>query len=228
MRKTTIKLSISFAFLLNTAIIIFFFDEFVYILDDVLIPVLFVFFFIDSLVVIIPKLNRQLFSGKHMIKFFKEYPKYNFQKVKQLQQRENKVALLIFFIYFGGITGIGLLYLNNDWFELKYLYLIFLSINLSDYICIMLWCPFRDLFLKNKCCNTCRISNWDRLMKFALLLFIPSFYSISIFVMGLLVFIVWEISYTLNPQYFFPLSNEALRCTECDLPCKIQKKEQPK
>lgn len=228
MWKTTVKLSISFAFLLNTAIIVFLFDEFVYILDDILIPILFVYFFIDSMSVIVPKLNKQLFSGKHMIKFFKEYPKYNIKKIKELQQRENKIALGIFFLYFTVIAGIGLLYLSNDWFELKYLYLVFLFINLSDYICIMLWCPFRDLFLKNKCCNTCRISNWDRLMKFALLLFIPSIYSISIFIMGLLVFIVWEISYTMNPQYFFPLSNEALRCTECDLPCKIRKKEQPK
>ena len=170
MWKTTVKLSISFAFLINTAIIIFLFDEFIYILDDILIPILFLYFFIDSLSVIVPKLNKQLFSGKYMIKFFKEYPKYNIKKVKELQQRENKIALGIFFIYFAGITGIGLLYLYNDWFELKYLYLVFLFINLSDYICIMLWCPFRDLFLKNKCCNTCRISNWDRLMKFALLL----------------------------------------------------------
>lgn len=227
MWKTTIKLSISFALLLNTVIFVLFFDQYIYILDDILIPVLFLYFFFDSLSVIVPKLNKQLFSGKYMFRFFKEYPKYNIKKVNELKQRENKIALLIFFVYFSSITGIGLLYLSNDWFELKYLYLVFLFINLSDYICIMLWCPFRDLFLKNKCCNTCRISNWDRLMKFTLLLFIPSFYTVSIFVMGLLVFIVWEMSYTMNPQYFFTLSNEALRCTECDLPCRIRKKEQP-
>jgi len=228
MWKTTVKLSISFALLVNTAIIVFFFGEYVYLLADILIPVLFVYFFIDALSVIVPKLNKQLFSGKYLIKFFREYPKYNINKIKELQQKENKVALGIFIVYFGRITGIGLLYVFNDWFELKYLYLVFLFINLSDYICIMLWCPFRDLFLKNKCCNTCRISNWDRLMKFALLLFIPSFYTISIFIMGLLVFIIWEISYTMRPQHFFPLSNESLRCTECDLPCRIRKKEQPK
>jgi hypothetical protein len=227
MRKTTIKLSISFALLINTMILVFFFNEYVYLLDDFLIPILFVYFLWDAITVIIPKLNRDLFSKKYIKRFFKEYPEYNIQKVKQLQQKENKIALLIFVLYFSGITGIGLLYLKNDWFELKYLYLVFLFINLSDYICIMLWCPFRDLFLKNKCCNTCRISNWDRLMKFALLLFIPNIFTISIFIIGLIVFLSWEISYTMNPQFFFSLSNEALRCSNCDLPCNLNtKKEQ--
>ena len=61
MWKTTVKLSISFALLLNTAIFVFFFEEYVYLLDDILIPILFVYFFIDSLSVIIPKLNKDLF-----------------------------------------------------------------------------------------------------------------------------------------------------------------------
>jgi hypothetical protein len=226
MTKTTIKLSISFVLFLNTGLFVLFYDEYLYLLDDFLIPVLFVYFLIDTLSVVIPKANRQLFSGKYMKQFFKEYPKYNLNKIKELKRKENKIALLIFTLYFTGISGIGLLYLHYDWFELKYLYLIFLGINLSDYICIMLWCPFRDLFLKNKCCNTCRISNWDRLMKFALLLFIPNIYTISIFILGLIVFISWEISYTMHPQYFFSLSNTNLRCSECNLPCNIRKKEQ--
>ena len=223
MNKVMYKFAFSFVLLLNTAIFVIFFDEYVYIMDDVLIPVLFVFFFIDSLTVIIPQLNKDTFSGKYLKKFFKEYPKYNINKVKSLKHKEDLVALLIFFIYFGGVAIIGFSYLYFEWFELKYLYLIFLFINLSDYICILLWCPFRDIFLKNKCCNTCRISNWDRLMKFALLLFIPNFYTISIFLMGLIVFLSWEYSRTVNPEYFYSVSNEELRCSNCDLPCTLRK-----
>jgi hypothetical protein len=226
MKKVLYKFSISFALLLNTIIFVFFFEDYVYLLDDYLIPVLFIYFFIDSLSVIIPDLNKDTFSGKHLKKFFKEYPKYNIDKIKKLKQRDDQVALLIFFLYFSGITVIGLSYLCFDWFELKYLYIVFLFINLSDYICILLWCPFRSLFLKNKCCNTCRISNWDRLMKFALLLFIPNFYTISIFIMGFLVFIIWEFSRTVRIEYFYSASNEILRCSNCDLPCTIRK-EQP-
>lgn len=225
MKKTTIKLAISLVLLVNTAIFVFLFDEYVYFLDDWLIPVLFVYFLIDSLSVIIPKMNKDLFSGKYLQKFFREYPKYNIQKVKDLQQRENKAALLIFVLYFTGVNIVGVSFLYFNWFELKYLYIVFLFINASDYICIMLWCPFRDLFMKNKCCNTCRISNWDRLMKFALLLYIPNIFTISIFILGLIVFISWEISYTMNPQYFFTVSNKALRCSNCDLPCNTRRKE---
>ena len=223
MKKLMYKFALSFVLLLNTAVFVIFFDEYVYLLDDVLIPVLFVLFFIDSLMIIVPELNKETFSGKHIKKFFKEYPRYNINKVKSLKQREDLVAFLIFLIYFGGITLIGLLFLHNDWFELKYLYLVFLFINLSDYICILIWCPFQQLFLKNKCCNTCRISNWDRLMKFALLLFIPNFYTISIFIMGLIVFLSWEYSRVTSPQYFYSTSNETLRCSNCDLPCTSRK-----
>ena len=223
MKKLMYKFALSFVLLLNTAVFVIFFDEYVYLLDDVLIPVLFVLFFIDSLMIIVPELNKETFSGKHLKKFFKEYPRYNINKVKSLKQREDLVAFLIFLIYFGGITLIGLLFLHNDWFELKYLYLVFLFINLSDYICILIWCPFQQLFLKNKCCNTCRISNWDRLMKFALLLFIPNFYTISIFIMGLIVFLSWEYSRVTSPQYFYSTSNETLRCSNCDLPCTSRK-----
>jgi len=217
------KFAFSFALLLNTAIFVLFFDEYVYLLDDILIPVLFLLFLIDSIIIIVPKLNKDTFSGKYLKKFFREYPLYNINKVKNLKKREDQVAFLIFLIYFSGITTIGLLYIYNDWFELKYLYLVFLFINLSDYICILLWCPFQHLFLKNKCCNTCRISNWDRLMKFTLLLFIPNFYTISIFLMGLIVFLSWEYSRNTSPEFFYSTSNENLRCTNCDLPCNSKK-----
>lgn len=225
MNKVIYKFAFSFALLLNTVIFVLFFEEYIYILDDILIPVLFIYFFIDSLSVIIPELNKDTFSGKYLRKFFKEYPKYNLNKVKSLKHREDKIALLIFFLYFLGVNVVGISFLYFDWFELKYLYIVFLFINLSDYICILLWCPFRSLFLKNKCCNTCRISNWDRLMKFALLLYIPNFFTISIFIMGLVVFISWEYSRITNPQYFYSTSNETLRCKNCELPCTIRKEQ---
>jgi len=223
MKKIKFKFAISFVLLLNTAIFVFFFEEYVYLLDDILIPLLFVYFLIDSISVILPSMNKTVFSGKYLKKFFKSYPKYNIEKLKSLKERDNRVALLIFFVYFTGVITIGLLFLNWDWFELKYFYLVFLFINFSDYFCILIWCPFRVIFLKNKCCNTCRISNWDRLMKFALLLFIPNFYTITIFIMGLIVFIVWEVRFTQNPEYFYTISNETLRCSGCDTSCKIKK-----
>ncbi len=223
MDKVKLKFVISFVLLINTVIFVLFFEEYVYLLDDYLIPLLFVLFLIDSLMILIPSLNKELFSGKYLKKFFKEYPAYNINKIKTLKNREDLIAFIIFLVYFTGITIIGLSYLYLNWFTLKYLYIIFLAINLADYFCILIWCPFRVLFLKNKCCVTCRISNWDRLMKFSLLLFIPNFYTISIFLMALIVFVVWELTHTISPERFYTLSNESLRCANCEIQCSIKK-----
>ena len=33
--------------------------------------------------------------------------------------------------------------------------------SVCDMICILFFCPFQSWFMKNKCCGTCRIYNWD-------------------------------------------------------------------
>ncbi len=35
-----------------------------------------------------------------------------------------------------------------------------------DLICVLFWCPFKEWIMKNRCCNTCRIFNWDYFMMF--------------------------------------------------------------
>ena len=45
-----------------------------------------------------------------------------------------------------------------------------------DLICVLIWCPFR-LIMRNKCCTTCRIFNWDHLMMFLPIVTVNSFYS---------------------------------------------------
>ena len=39
--------------------------------------------------------------------------------------------------------------------------LLCLAYSVCDMICILFFCPFQTWFLKNKCCCTCRIYNWD-------------------------------------------------------------------
>ena len=33
--------------------------------------------------------------------------------------------------------------------------------SVCDMVCILFFCPFQTWFMKNKCCSTCRIYNWD-------------------------------------------------------------------
>ena len=83
-----------------------------------------------------------------------------------------------------------------------------------DLICVLVWCPFR-LIMKNKCCTTCRIFNWDHLMMFSPLIFCGGFFSISLVVIAFLAFLIWELSIILYPERFSEMTNVALRCSNC-------------
>ena len=98
--------------------------------------------------------------------------------------------------------------------ENKHLFLVSIAFYVCDLICVLIWCPFR-LIIGNKCCTTCRIFNWDHLMMFTPMLWVGSFFSISLIVMSVVVFLVWEIWIYLYPERFWENSNMALKCSEC-------------
>ena len=83
-----------------------------------------------------------------------------------------------------------------------------------DLICVLIWCPFR-LIMKNKCCTTCRIFNWDHLMMFLPIVALGSFYSWSLVIFSVAIWLVWEICVIMYPERFWENSNMALRCSEC-------------
>ena len=87
--------------------------------------------------------------------------------------------------------------------------------GVCDIICILFFCPFQAWMMHNRCCTTCRIFNWDHLMMFSPLLFIPGFYTWTLAGMAIIVFLVWEIQFARHPERFFPQSNAALRCDHC-------------
>ena len=84
-----------------------------------------------------------------------------------------------------------------------------------DLVFILYFCPFRAFFMRNKCCTVCRIYNWDYIMMCAPLIIFPSFYSISLVSLSLIVLLRWEIALHKNPQYFMSKTNENLRCVSC-------------
>lgn len=100
----------------------------------------------------------------------------------------------------------------------------------SDFICVMFFCPFQSWMMKNRCCRTCRIFNWGAVMievpmMMYIILFGPSFYAISLSVMGIIMFLKWEITLAKHPERFFQMSNDYLSCKTCQDPfCKIKPK----
>ena len=83
-----------------------------------------------------------------------------------------------------------------------------------DLICVLIWCPFR-LIMKNRCCTTCRIFNWDHFMMFTPFLAVAGFYTWTLAAMAVAILVVWEVCVFTYPERFWENSNMALRCSEC-------------
>ena len=106
-------------------------------------------------------------------------------------------------LYFAGIIDTGILVL------------IALAYSVCDMICILFFCPFQTWFLKNKCCGTCRIYNWDFAMMFTPLVLVPRFFTWSLFGLGLALVIHWEVTHYRYPERFYEETNCGLSCANC-------------
>ena len=96
---------------------------------------------------------------------------------------------------------------------------------LCDYICILVFCPFQTCIMKNKCCVNCRIYDWGHFMMFTPMLFIPNFYSWSLFFTSCVVLIRWELVYAAHPERFWSGSNQILQCENCkDKTCQMKRR----
>lgn len=106
-------------------------------------------------------------------------------------------------LYFAGVIDAGILMLIS------------LAYAVCDMICILFFCPFQTWFMKNKCCGTCRIYNWDYAMMFTPLIFIPNVYTTSLVIGGILLVVRWEMTAYKHPERFLERTNPALACVNC-------------
>ena len=139
--------------------------------------------------------------------------KINSKALKEYVVSTTKAAYRVFIVWVLLIAIIGVLYFNNVINHIG-LFMISVLFYVCDLICVLIWCPFR-LIMKNKCCTTCRIFNWDHLMMFSPLIFINGFYPISLVVVATLAWIIWEACVALYPERFSERTNAALKCSEC-------------
>lgn len=139
--------------------------------------------------------------------------KINYKALREHVISTTKSAYQIFLLWASLILVLGLLY-KLDVLSASHLFLISVLFYVCDLICVLIWCPFR-LIMKNRCCTTCRIFNWDHLMMFTPMLFINSFFSVSLLVLAFAVWVVWELCFMMYPERFWDQSNEALKCSKC-------------
>lgn len=135
-------------------------------------------------------------------------------KFEQQNRFYSKGALIVALIWSGVGIVIGLLHrfkiLNNAW-----LLVLTCVFYLGDVVCIMIWCPFRAIFMRNLCCTQCRIYNWDTIMMVVPLIFIPGFFGYSLLVLSVVDVAIWEIMRLKYPERYYPISNSGLQCANC-------------
>ena len=106
-------------------------------------------------------------------------------------------------LYFAGIIDRGILIL------------IALAYSVCDIVCILFFCPFQTWFMKNRCCVSCRIYNWDYAMMFTPLIFVPDVLTYTLLGLGLALVARWEVTRLLHPKRFNLKCNGAMSCRNC-------------
>ena len=135
-----------------------------------------------------------------------------------------KKTALVALVWLALNAVIGALYFAGI-FDRGILILIALAFSVCDIICILFFCPFQTWFMKNRCCGTCRIYNWDFAMMFTPLVFIPHWYTYSLLGCALALLLRWEITYRLHPERFSTATNKCLDCAHCEEKLCAHKKQ---
>lgn len=139
---------------------------------------------------------------------------YEEHELKKVKRSADKRALLIFVVWVLAHIAIWSLYFLKYIAE-KELMVLVTFYHVADMICVLYWCPFRSLFMKNRCCATCRIFSWDAAMLITPIIVVPSLMTTSLVIFGLFLTLRWEYVYHKHPERFFDVSNRALKCVNC-------------
>lgn len=145
--------------------------------------------------------------------FARHYKSISDVEPKRIPQ-DTKSALVVALIWILLNGGIGVLY-HIGIIDKGILLLIALFFSVCDVICILFFCPFQTWIMKNKCCVTCRIYNWDYAMMFTPLVFLQNAYAWSLFGLALLLLVKWEIVAFLHPERWDEQKNQCLSCGNC-------------
>ena len=139
--------------------------------------------------------------------------KFSREALKKHLLDTTRSAYRVMLLWIALIAAIGYLYFSGIMTKAA-LFMTTVVFYVCDLICVLIWCPFR-LIMRNRCCTTCRIFNWDHLMMFSPLLFIPSFFCWSLLFLAVAAWLVWEVCIFLHPERFWEGANSALTCASC-------------
>ena len=181
-----------------------------------LLHILWIIWVMDMLWQLIPAAYRHISLGSQKlfkINFRPIKERINYPALKEYIITTTISAYKVFILWAALTLAIGIFY-STGVINGNFIFLISVFFYVCDLICVLIWCPFR-LIMRNRCCTTCRIFNWDHLMMFVPLGFIPGFYTWSLLLLAIAVWMVWETCVILYPERFWEMTNLALKCSSC-------------
>ena len=169
----------------------------------------------DMVLQIIPIKNKVPLGSQKLFanRFRPIREKINHEALRSYIVSTTRAAYKVFLLWCALIAAIGVLY-HAQVIDKIALFLISVLFYVCDLICVLIWCPFR-LIMKNRCCTTCRIFNWDHLMMFSPLIYMGGFFAHSLVLMAAAAWLVWELCVMMYPERFWDHSNAALQCCAC-------------
>ena len=181
--------------------------------------VIWLFFAVEMLLRFFPSKVESMGCQKQFARYYQQSTK---NTVPKLQSAKATAIVAGFWLLLNG--GIGVLYFFSI-LDTGMLILVSLLFSVCDMICILFFCPFQTWVMKNKCCVSCRIYNWDYAMMFTPLLFIPNGFTWSLLAIAIALLIKWEILYHRNPERFSETTNVSLSCANCEEKLCAHKKQ---
>lgn len=177
--------------------------------QPVLLTVLWIIFFVEMILRFFPSNLESMGCQKQFARNYR--PKGDNIKPENLSPQKTALVAVLWIalnavfgvLYYTGLIDEGILVLISLFFAV------------CDMICILYFCPFQTWIMKNRCCTTCRIYNWDYAMMFTPLIFLNNPYSISIIICATALLILWELAYLLHPERFSEKTNMCMSCSEC-------------
>ena len=141
-------------------------------------------------------------------------PDYDPVQLRQAIRAQNHGALKVAALWLAINLWFGALY-HRGMVTLPTLVFLCALAYLCDLVCVLFFCPFQTFLMKNRCCVNCRIFAWGSWMMAAPLMWVPHWYSQSLFWTGVLVLACWEVRFHRHPERFWRGSNRRLQCAAC-------------
>lgn len=143
------------------------------------------------------------------------------ESIRRHRMREI-VPVIVFWITFN--VALGLILERFDVFNERIALLWTLFYFVFDMVCVVLWCPLQLVLMRNRCCTTCQIFNWDGIMTVTPLIAIGCWFSWLLILLALVVLVRWELAFARHPERFDERTNASLQCANCkDKLCYLRK-----